>query len=815
MKIKRPEVLSPCGTEESFEAALASGADAVYLAGNAFGARAYAGNFEFQGLPRIIRRAHFHGVKVYLTLNTLIRDQEFRGMEDILRPLDEAGLDACLVQDPGLFVWLKEHFPRLPLHASTQMNITGPAGARLLRDMGAARIVAAREMSLEEIRAMKEASGLEVEVFVHGAMCVSYSGRCLLSSAAGERSGNRGRCAQPCRKMYGGAYPLSMKDLSALPYIPALIEAGVDSLKIEGRMKQPAYTAAVTEVYREAVDAAIDGSFSDSRVARWEERLSDAFSRGDFGRGYLFGGRELLTGTTSGRTGVTAGRITGTGSGRIRLRAERHILPGDELHPEGHPEIRLTSDRDIPAGMTGELASAGTAGLKKGTGMIRTRSAALEKHVEELREKGPVKVFHGVFRAKRGLPMELCLSAEGKDGTVTAVQKGDVPLPAEKRAAEEKDIREKLLATGGTEFSCEELLVEMDEDLFIPASLLKKMRREGLALLQKTVEDSWTRGEAADLTADAEAAKAADEVNAPETQLPSEAADAAMAFFFVVSTPEQAAFILQRGRTFFREERAQKEIGTEAGTEEQKKGGAEAVTDEKEFWLIPDGFPADGQLRRILEEAARAGWKTAVGLPYVTSLPVYPERDRLLQAAEQADGIYIRCLEDLSEVLTEIKEGKIPGGKTLLLASSLYAFNRRAVQFYRGLFPGMRTILEGNTELSGRELEELCRFGEVVPKCYGREALMITAALPPCPEGRVIRDEKNHEFFISSPQGMCYNVLLNGIPLSLHRERPESGFMHFTTETAGEIQKVLEAFSGRAEQAGYPYTRGHFSKGVL
>ena len=197
----RPEILAPCGNKEAFEAALRAGADAVYLAGNSFGARAYAGNFDRDVLLSTLERAHLFGVKVYLTVNTLFKNEEMNELSDFLDPLYEAGLDAVLVQDFGVAEFIKEHYPALPIHMSTQMNITAEAGARLAHEFGAERVVMNREITLKELEEIKKNVPIEVEAFVHGAMCFSYSGRCLLSSLAGGRSGNRGRCAQPCRKL--------------------------------------------------------------------------------------------------------------------------------------------------------------------------------------------------------------------------------------------------------------------------------------------------------------------------------------------------------------------------------------------------------------------------------------------------------------------------------------------------------------------------------------------------------------------------------------------------------------------------------------
>jgi putative protease len=293
------------------KAAYAAGADAVYIGGSQFGARAYADNPDDDQLLEAIDYAHIRDKKLYLTVNTLFKERELsQQLYDYLKPLYERGLDAVIVQDLGVMRFIKEQFPKLPLHASTQMTITGAHSARLLEEFGASRVVTARELSLEELRNIRQNTSLEIESFVHGAICYGYSGQCLFSSLAGGRSGNRGRCAQPCRKpyqVYDGTgkllnpsgdrrYVLSLKDMNTLQLLPQIIEAGVDSLKIEGRMKKPEYTAGVVSIYRTYLDRYLAGM--DCTVSPEDEgRLFDLFNRNGFSTGYYTrkNGKEMLT----------------------------------------------------------------------------------------------------------------------------------------------------------------------------------------------------------------------------------------------------------------------------------------------------------------------------------------------------------------------------------------------------------------------------------------------------------------------------------------------------------------------------------------
>ena len=273
--MKKIELLSPAGDYNSFLAAISCGADAVYLSGDKFGARAYAKNFSKEELIKAIDYAHIFSRKVYLTLNTLLKDEEMGEIYDYLLPLYEAGLDAVIVQDMGVISYIRKVFYDMPVHASTQLTITGIEGIRLLENLGVTRTVLARELSMKEIEYIHDNSNMELETFIHGALCYSYSGKCLFSSLAGGRSGNRGRCAGPCRQPYNDEYLLSTKDICSIDYIPSMIKAGICSLKIEGRMKSPEYVGKVTAIYRKYIDY-----YYDNITKMSVKEISDKFFTG-------------------------------------------------------------------------------------------------------------------------------------------------------------------------------------------------------------------------------------------------------------------------------------------------------------------------------------------------------------------------------------------------------------------------------------------------------------------------------------------------------------------------------------------------------
>ena len=282
-KSKLPELLAPAGDFEALLAAVSAGADAVYLGGRAFGARAYAKNFELDEIERAVEYCHLYGVKLYVTVNTLVFDKEMRELSDYAAKLWEVGVDALIITDLGAIREIKRRVPNMELHASTQMSVHSADGARMAAALGCSRVVLARELSYENIKAATEGSPIETEVFLHGALCVCHSGQCLFSSLVGGRSGNRGECAQPCRLPFGDGYPLSLSDLSLASHIEELIATGTASLKIEGRMKSPEYVYTVTSIYRRLLD--------EGRSANAEElaTLKAAFSRGGFTDGYFTG----------------------------------------------------------------------------------------------------------------------------------------------------------------------------------------------------------------------------------------------------------------------------------------------------------------------------------------------------------------------------------------------------------------------------------------------------------------------------------------------------------------------------------------------
>ena len=432
--MKELELLAPAGSLKTLKAVIHAGADAVYLGGSMFGARAYANNFNKEELLEAIRFGHIHGRKIILAVNTLLKEYELGQLYDYLHPYYEAGLDAVIVQDMGVMEFIKTHFPNLPIHTSTQMTITNVEGARLLKEQGVERVVTAREMSLEEIQRIHDEVGVELESFIHGALCYCYSGQCLFSSIIGGRSGNRGRCAQPCRLSYEvlqgeksltghHATPiLSLKDMCTLPFLYELADHGVYSFKIEGRMKTPEYAAGVVSIYRKYMDSYLDGSRIP--VEKKDIRaLLELGNRGGFTNGYYY----------------------------------HH------------------NDSDM---LSGESAS-----HNKSEGVLQDNIR--REYVDtELKEK---------IKGKLILNKECPAKIEVQYGKIKVSYQGDMVLVAQNRPLTEEVVTEKITKTGNTPFVFENLEVTMDDDIFMPVNQLNQLRRGALEALEEALLKPYER----------------------------------------------------------------------------------------------------------------------------------------------------------------------------------------------------------------------------------------------------------------------------------------------------------------------------------
>lgn len=774
--MKKVELLAPAGSYESFLGAIHAGADAVYIGGQKYGARAYAENFTEEEVCLAIRYAHLFGKKLYLTVNTLVREDELWELPDYIRPFYEEGLDGVIVQDFGVFALLRETFPGLELHGSTQMTVTGAYGARFLRRQGACRVVPARELSLAEIRAVKE-TGIEVEAFIHGAMCYCYSGQCLFSSMLGGRSGNRGRCAQPCRLPYRivdgreqkESYPLSLKDMCTLPFLPELIEAGIDSFKIEGRMKKPEYAAGVTALYRKYIDRYYEAPEKQFAVEPEDmEKLRTLYIRSEIQEGYYHrhNGREMIT-------------------------------------------------PDRPSYL----------------GTDETYLAQIRKEYLESSKKIPVC---GKIVLEKDRPVSVSLRT--MDGETFVICYGQDVQAAQKQPLTKEAVEKQLYKMGNTPYELKKLECVIESGCFLPVRALNDLRRDAVCALEEAMTAKYHRNrnvqsgaeqktEAhitdAQTSADQKAAmqaagiwkNAAQENIAPETAV-SVCGIRNMPYFAVqIEREEQLAAVCM--------EREIDRLYVDAG-------------------LLADGMERERLKQSEKLSAAFSDWKAErakrtlfLALPYIVRLRDteylnFLKKELLFDGLW--DGVIIRNLESL-QWLRETGYDK-----AVIADAGIYIWNTQARQFWEKQGVALTAPLECNkkdwhkTGIAGMEA--------VV---YGRSPLMITANCIRKTNGECLMEKKKKDaemplflqdryhtdFPVRTDCLHCYNVIYNSLPLSLHeygrsvmQETPAGIRISFTTESVQEIRDVLACYRGyivapgKKRQASFPYTKGHYKRGA-
>ena len=551
----KTELLAPAGNLESLRAAIAAGADAVYLGASAFSARAQVG-FDAATLKEAIDFAHFYGRRVYVAVNTLIKQREWPQLTELLEQLSQLKPDAVLVQDLGVLSQIKESCPSLQVHASTQMAIHNATGARFLLDAGISRVVAARECSLDVIRSMAE-TGMEIEVFVHGALCVSVSGQCLLSSQIGGRSGNRGRCAQPCRQevCFQGdtAAYLSLRDLCLRDRLPELAAAGVASLKIEGRLKRPEYVAVVTRAYRNALDALRRGDFAPAEADE-RKALMQIFQRGGFTQGHAFGAEDaaLACPERVNHGGVPLGDVRAVRGALAEVLLTETLRNDDSVQLRGDTdvELRYAGPERLP-GETALLRLREPEAVRPGDAAFKLADAQQLAEAARLHEpRIPATLRAELFA---GRPARLTLS----DGETSVTVTGEAAQAPRTRACTEAEARKQLQKLGDTPFSLQSLDVALDE-MFLPVSALNALRRDGADRLAQARADAfygkpippeiWPFSEA-----DADCANA----NRPSSVLADEIrtipTESAQTFAMLASSPDAGAgpALLAAGATAF------------------------------------------------------------------------------------------------------------------------------------------------------------------------------------------------------------------------------------------------------------------------
>ena len=499
--MKKIELLAPAGNMEALKAAIEAGCDAVYIGGNHFGARAFSKNFSNDEIKNAINYAHLYGVKVYITVNTLIYDDEVDDFLNYIEFIHRNNVDAVLIQDLGMFDLLRKTFPKLELHASTQMHIHNLDGVKLMEKLGMKRIVLARETSIDDIKNIINNCTAEIEVFVHGALCISYSGECLMSSLIGGRSGNRGTCAGSCRLKYDvvdnndnklnkNSYPLSTKDLNSLEYIGELIDAGVSSLKIEGRMKSKEYVYKVVSIYRKA----IDNYYKYGKVIINEDdmlELRKIFNR-NYTKGFLNNASndDIINDYRPNHLGVEIGSITDykNGIAKIKLTDKLTIGSGLRVISNNHDVGITVNDFYIGNKLVKEAKAGDTISIKVND-MVRvndkvviTLDSSLNEKIDRLIDSRGRRVsINGKFIAKLGMPLELYISDGINEINVT----GGIVDKALSKPTCKDDILNKLNKLGDTVYKFNDLSIIIDNNIFIPLKEINEMRRNAIELLNE------------------------------------------------------------------------------------------------------------------------------------------------------------------------------------------------------------------------------------------------------------------------------------------------------------------------------------------
>lgn len=516
---KRVELLAPAGNFDCVKAAVQNGADAIYLGFSAYSARASAENFTLEELKKAIEYAHVRNVKIHLALNTLIKNNEFDDALSIAAKAYEYGVDAIIVQDLGFAMALIKNFPKLPVHGSTQMTINNLNGVKVLERLGFERVVLAREVSLEEIDYICRNTNIEIETFVHGALCISYSGQCLMSSMIGGRSANRGKCAQACRlpyellqdnKVIDNGYLLSPRDLCGLELVPQLIDAGVTSFKIEGRLKSPEYVAIVTRIYRKYIDLHLSGKPYEIDPKDMDD-LRQAFNRGNFSTGHLSkdANQNFICKEKQNNMGIYIGNVANYNekNGHITLNLNEAIAIGDSITFENEPTKYRVSElmfqgNNIPFACNNELITIGRmkGNIKPGDKIFKISSKKLSDSTKLTFSGNELKKIklNCKISVKKDTPISVSIVPSKDYENYKNISVNMVSEIIPELAINHPITKEKIITqfskTNNTPFEFSKIDVDLDDNLFIShLSEINALRRNALEKLEFLINRKYTR----------------------------------------------------------------------------------------------------------------------------------------------------------------------------------------------------------------------------------------------------------------------------------------------------------------------------------
>lgn len=841
--MKKIEILAPAGSMESLKAGIAASCDGVYIGGSKFGARAYANNPSQDMLLEAIDYAHIHDKKIYLTLNTLLKNHELEeDLYDFLYKYYLQGLDAVIVQDMGVVNFIHKYFPKLPIHGSTQMTLNMAEGANLLKDFGLTRFVPSRELSLEEIKRIRKETDLEIEVFVHGALCYCYSGQCLMSSLFGGRSGNRGRCAQPCRMPYSllgekedsngyneiplsnkdEKYLISPKDICTLDLIPDLIDAGVDSFKIEGRMKRPEYTAITTYTYGKYVDKYLELGRQGYERYLYDNKknydldkknLLDIYNRGGFTKGYLDqrNGRSMITLKQPNHSGIKVGKVEKASKGHVWILLEDKLNKGDLLKIVGkNDSYEYTTGVESEKGKIVSTNYDRRIKLRPGDLVYRVRNNRLLESISDryINEKIQVPI-QGKVIAEVGKKLKIIL--EKKDLVVEEF--GDIIEEAKNQPMTKDRIYKQIEKTKDTNFYFHELDISMKGNVFIPVKKINELRRNGIAKLEEELLKEHQRFTKDNIKNSKNLTK---KLRKQEKVLYNESwtkkDDCKLAIHVLVHTKEQLHEVLKRS-----------EVAA--------------------IYIDSNILPLQN-ISQVFEQVKSSNKKVYLYMPHIfrgTSYDYFLKNKSAL-VADTIDGYIIRNLEEYHLLYHELQVGKLK--KEMISDHNLYIMNREGKEFWNKL---QLSKFTAPIELNKHELLELKGMYEDII-VYGRLPLMVTAQ---CLVKTVSGGDNSHldrplngfccgkgiekvqlidrldkKFPVTRNCTYCYNTIYNSTPLSLlknHEDvlalKTKNIRLDFTIESGKETAMVLDRFiesffyQNKVEEI-KDFTRGHFNRGI-
>lgn len=812
----RCELLAPAGSYETMLVAFNAGADAVYVGGQKFGARAFAGNFNEEELVRAINYAHMFDKKLYLTVNTLIKEEEFSQLYDYIKPYYEAGLDAVIVQDIGVLKFIAGNFTDLPIHCSTQMTITGEEfGKVLAENKSVTRIVTPRELNLAEIKKMYTVTGLEIESFVHGALCYCYSGQCLLSSIIGARSGNRGRCAQPCRLTFSNAeqkvdnkHLLSPKDLCTLEILPEIIETGVYSLKIEGRMKKPEYVASVVAIYRKYIDRYLKNGKKNYKVIQEDiDTLKDIYNRGGFTDGFYKrqNGSEMMTINRPNHCGVKVGNVLDINQNIIKIQTVRDIKKGDILEIDSDTEF--FAPYDIRKGEIFDYKFKQKIRFGNVKEVIRTRNEALINTLLNnymYDEKGKIRLLKRRVNIDITILKDKNIEVAMWDNIFSVTTNGNVPLEAKNKPITKDFVVKQLGKLGETCFAADSINVQLDEGLFVTVSELNEIRRSLVELLTKEIKETYRRYVDNRVNKD-NGLNIADSLNK----------DNSLNTNTAYKTIEKSYSDFSNNITVL-------------------------VSDMKQFEKVISIYRGNRiyleYAQFSLEEIASAvkmgnekNVEIFIALPYILRANAKAMLEKEIDALREIEpsGYLFRNLESFFYL-----KNKGINIKKVIFDSNIYAFNNETIKYYKSIGAD---IITASYETNGNEFKLLDKsFMEI--NVYGYFPVMLTAGcvrktMNKClktllsadeacklkSKDTTIVDRKSSSFTVRTVCRYCYNIIYNSVPIGLFQNIDELealGFcgyrISFTTESPEEIENILLNYKNLKSN----YTKGHLKRGV-